>query len=370
METLKKRSYFLQNSILISLIVLMISVSPISAFAEGKNSIKFMNPWIASGGWAMFWSCQDRLWPDEGVSGEVLDGKGSGPVVKAVATGSCEMGYTGIEAAFLGVQVGMPIKIVLIGEENDGTALITIKESGIKALKDFEGKRVGIFPHGHTSLLAKSMLKENNVDLTKIKFTNLNPGSGSQLLMRGKIDALAGIVGSQDMQLIRNGFDPVVFQIKDYGFSIYAFVVIINTDWEKKVGRDTVLKYLRGIARGFILLKTDVKQIVDDMIKYRPSMASSYDSILAEYYPRWQHRYKSDNMDIHGFGWIDKSKMEITQNVFFESKILKEKIGVEKYYTMDYLKDKSFSSLAMEYSRAKLDPNLKSYYDKFISKSK
>ena len=55
---------------------------------------------------------------------------------------------------------------------------------------------------------------------------------------------------------------------------------------------------------------------------------------------------------------------------FFEAEVLKKKIDVEKYYTMEYLTDKSFSSLAMEYARAKLDPNLKAYYDKLISKRK
>ena len=32
-------------------------------FTAEKTTIKFMNPFTPSGGWAMFWSCQDRLGP-------------------------------------------------------------------------------------------------------------------------------------------------------------------------------------------------------------------------------------------------------------------------------------------------------------------
>ena len=52
--------------------------------------------------------------------------------------------------------------------------------------------------------------------------------------MTGKIDALAGNVASQDMELLRNGFDPVVFPIKDYGFSIYR----VCSDHKHRLGEE------------------------------------------------------------------------------------------------------------------------------------
>ena len=356
------------KSVLVFVTALMIVAGASGVLAEEKTTITFINPLSPTGGWAMFWSCQDRFWPEEGVYGEVIDSKGSGDVLKAVSTGSANMGYAAVSAIMQGIQEGMPVRIVLIGAQNDTTALLTIKNKGIENLKDFEGKTIGVFPAGITTPLVKIMLKKNNVDLSSIKFVNVNPGNAPQLLMVGKIDAMTAMAGVQDVQLASNGYDPLVFAIKDYGFSMYAFAVIISTNWEKKVSRETVLKYVRGIVKGFILSKTDVKKMIDDMVKYRPEQRAFYEARLAESYPRWNYTYKSEIVDKYGFGWIDKSRMEETQNVLFESGYLSKKIDAEKYYTKEYITDKTISSSAMEYAKAKLDPNLETYYDKVIPK--
>ncbi|MFH1952670.1 MAG: ABC transporter substrate-binding protein [Pseudomonadota bacterium] len=350
--------------LLILVVTFAVVVISSSAFAQDKIQIKFRNPFSPTGSWAMFWSCQDRFWPQEGVYGEVEDGKGSADVVMAVGSGSSQMGYCQMAAIMVAVQKGMPIQTILIGTQNDTSALFTLKERGFKNLKDFEGKTVGVFPFGYTGPLVKGMLKKNGVDLTRVKFTNVSVGNELPLLATGKLDAFCGMVSAQDVQLLAMGHDVTVFPIKEYGMPIPSDGIIINTNWAKQVGRETVLKYVRGIARGFILAKTDVNAIIEDMIKYRPDQRLVYDVRMAENYPRWHYKYKSDIIEKHGFGWIDKNVMQFTQETLLDVDILKEKIDVEKYYTMEYITDDTFRPLAMEYAKAKLDPNLKTYYDK------
>jgi len=354
----------LLTGLLILVVTFAIMSIPSGAFAQGKIEIKFRNPFSPTGSWAMFFSCQDRFWPEEGVYGEVEDGKGSADVVMAVGSGSSQMGYTQMAAIMTGVQKGMPIQTVLIGTQNDTSALFTLKERGFKNLKEFEGKTVGVFPFGYTGPLVKGMLKKNGVDLTKIKFTNVAVGNEVPLLATGKLDAFCGMIGAQDVQLLAMGHEVTVFSIKEYGIPIPSDGVIINTNWAKQVGRETVMKYIRGIARSFILAKTDVKTLIEDMIKYRPDQRLVYDVRMAENYTRWHYKYKSEIIEKHGFGWIDKNVMQFTQDVLVDVGILKEKIDVEKYYTMDYITDATFRPLAMEYIKAKLDPNLKTYSDK------
>ena len=354
--------------ILTALVILAVALAivsvPADALAQGKIQIKFRNPFSPTGSWAMFWSCQDRFWPDEGVYGEVEDGKGSADVVMAVGSGSSQMGYGQIAAIMAGIQKGMPIQTVLIGTQNDTSALFALKERGFKSLKDFEGKTVGIFPFGYTGPLVKGMLKKNGVDLSKVKFTNVSVGNEVPLLAAGKLDAFCGMVSAQDVQLLAMGHELTVFPIKEHGIPIPSDGIIINTNWAKQVGRETVLKYIRGIARGFILAKTDVKTMIEDMIKYRPDQRLAYDVRMAENYTRWHYKYKSEIIEKHGFGWIDKNVMEFTQDVLIEVGILKEKTDVEKYYTMEYITDKTFRPLATEYIRAQVDPNLKTYHEK------
>jgi ABC-type nitrate/sulfonate/bicarbonate transport system substrate-binding protein len=282
----------------------------------------------------------------------------------AVGSGSSQMGYCQMAAIMTAIQKGMPIQTVLIGTQNDTSALFALKEKGFKGLKEFEGKMVGVFPLGYTGPLVKGMFKKNNVDLAKIKFTNVSVGNEIPLLATGRLDAFCGMVSAQDIQMLALGHEPTVFPIKENGIPIHSDGVIINTNWAKQVGRETVMKYIRGIARSFILAKTDVKTLIEDMIKYRPDQRLVYDVRMAENYTRWYYKYQSDIVEKHGFGWIDKDVLQFTQDVLVDVGILNEKTNVERYYTMEYLTDPSFRPLAMEYVKAKLDPNLKAYYDK------
>jgi len=186
--------------------------------------------------------------------------------------------------------------------------------------------------------------------------------------MQGKIDAMGGMAGSQDLQILSKGFEPIVFLIMDYGISIPANSLIINTNWEEKVGPEIVLKYVRGIMKGFILAKKDRKRVMEDIIKYRPDQKNFYDLRLAQCYPLWNYRYKSDIVEKNGFGWIDKARMANTQDILFDVGLLKKKVDVGEYYTMEYLNDASVRPLAMEFVKSPLDPNLKAYYEKVTQK--
>ena len=350
-----------------TVVALLLSVPSITSAAEGTKII-FTNPFRPLSNWGPFWSAQARYWPEEGVEGEVQDGRGGAAAIKAVAAGSAQMGYVQMSNIMDGIQKGMPIRTILIGEQNDPSGLITLKDGGIKALKDFEGRAVGVFPFGTTGTLSKAMLRKQNVDLSKIKFTNVTPGSGPPLVMQGKIDAMGGMAGSQDLQIQSKGFNTVNFLIMDYGISIPANSLIINTNWEKKVGREIVLKYVRGILKGFILAKMDRKKVMEDIIRFRPNQKNFYDLRLAQCYPLWNYRYKSKIVEKNGFGWIDKARMVKTQDILFDVGLIKKKVDVGTYYTMEYLNDASVRSLAMKFVKSPLDPNLKAYYDKVTQK--
>ena len=369
MKRLEKRSGGFGNWVgfISGIIIIAIGIVSLNAGnAQGEQKIKFKNMWRPSGSWAMFWSAQDRFWPEEGVYGEVEDSKGSTDTVRAVAAGSSQMGYAMLPACLAARVKGAPIQIIAIGEQNDASTLFALKSSGIKALKDFEGKRVGGTPFGGTKYLVQAMLRKNGVDLSKIKFTNVSAGSEVAMLSTEKIDGFTGMLSYQDLLLLKKGQDIVVFPVKDNGIQIPSGCIIANTSWMDEVGRETVLKYLRGIAKGFILSKTDVKKMIEDMIKYRTDQKLFYESALAQTYSRWLAKYKSDIVDEYGWGWIDKKVMEFSQNTLFDAGLLKEKTAVENYYTLEFLTDRTVRPLAIEYADAELDPNMKKYYESYI----
>lgn len=332
-------------------------------FAQPPKKIKltFMNPYAPSTNYAPFWSAERRYWPEENIQAKVLDGRGGAAVFQAIASGSAQAGYCPIDV-LKAIQQGMPIKIIAVGAQNGAVMIFTLKSSGIKTLKDFEGKTIGEFPFGMSKLIGKALLKRHGVNLDKIKFVNVRPGNEMKLLMAGSIDGSFGLLGYQDLHLTCMGREPIKFVADSQsGFNYYDFFVAVNTKWAKKIGYDGMVRFLRGIAKGFLLRKTNVAQSVEDMIYYRPMQKPFKKIRLAEFWSLLPRMLSPDTKK-YGWGVITEKKMKSTQDLLFDIGYLKKKIDVKKYYDDRYLKDPSIQKIAMEFARAPIDPKAEGYF--------
>jgi len=354
-------------SIAMFLVLLGISIEQSCAETPKKIKLIFMNNWSPSIAWAPFWSAQRRFWPEENIEGEVRDGTGGADTVKAVAAGSAKAGYVNIDALHA-IQKGLPITIVAAGDQNTACMLYTLKRSGIKSLKDLEGRRVGQYPFSSTlSPMSKAMLKKQNVDLSKINFINSRPGQGPTMLIGNKLDASLGMVGCQDVRLRAQGYETTTFPFKDYGLDLYGYLLIVNKEWETKIGHDGMVRFLRGVAKGFLLWKTDIEKSVDDIIYYRDMQKAKRKTHLSEY---WAHRprHSSPDLDKHGWGVITEEKLRRTENILFNIGFLKKKIDIKEYYNISYLMDPSVQKIAKKFVSTPIDPKAKEYYDAVTKK--
>jgi len=331
-----------------------------SAGSPQKIKLTFMQPWAPSTNWAPFWSAQRRYWPEENIEAEVLDSKGSALTVQSVASGSVQAGFAGCEA-LKGIQEGMPIKIIAVGLQNDGSGILALKSSGITTLKDFEGKRISQFPFGViTRELPRAMLKRQGVNLEKVKFINMTPGNEMKLLLAGSIDAAVVKLGVQNLHLYCSGHECVEFPSLQYGVNIYEMFVIVNTKWEEEIGYDGMVRFLRGVAKGFLLRKTNSAQTVEDMIYYREMEKPFKKRYMAEFWLSLP-RLMSPDVDKYGWGVVTEEKMKTTQDFLFEIGFLDKKFDTKKYYDDRYLKDPSIQKIAMEFARVPIDPKAEGY---------
>ena len=118
---------------------------------------------------------------------------GSNKALEYLNAGSIDFGSTAGSAALLGRINGNPIKSIYVFSRPEWTALVTRKDSPIKKIEDLKGKRVavtrGTDPH---IFLVRALL---SVGLTEkdISEVLLQHPDGKTALIRGDVDAWAGL---------------------------------------------------------------------------------------------------------------------------------------------------------------------------------
>ncbi len=118
---------------------------------------------------------------------------GSNKALEFLNAGSIDFGSTAGSAALLGKINGNPIKSIYVYSRPEWTALVTRKDTAINKIEDLKGKRVavtrGTDPH---IFLVRSLL---SVGLTEkdISEVLLQHPDGKTALIRGDVDAWAGL---------------------------------------------------------------------------------------------------------------------------------------------------------------------------------
>ena len=141
---------------------------------------------------------RDKGWLEEelkadGIAVRWVQSLGSNKALEFLNAGSIDFGSTAGAAALIGRINGNPIKSVYVYSRPEWTALVTRSDTGIAAVADLKGRRVaatrGTDPHIFLiRALASAGLKEKDITLVPLQH-----GDGKAALIRGDVDAWAGL---------------------------------------------------------------------------------------------------------------------------------------------------------------------------------
>src|SRR6187401_442175 len=135
----------------------------------------------------------EKEFAKDGISVVWVQSAGSNKALEFLNAGSIDFGSTAGSAALVSKINGNPIKSIYVYSRPEWTALVTRKDSGINKIEDLKGKRVavtrGTDPH---IFLVRALQK---VGLTEKDITPvlLQHPDGKTALIRGDVDAWAGL---------------------------------------------------------------------------------------------------------------------------------------------------------------------------------
>lgn len=287
-------------------------------------------------GWGMhtpyFVALEKGFYREEGLDLKIVPGKGAEEAITLVASGKEEFGIALADSFLAAVAKGVPIKVIAMDQQESPSAIFALKESGIKAPKDLEGRTLAQPPATSMRHVIPIALRKAGVDVDKVKFVDAPAGSEVQLMLAGKIDSSVGFSMGQPMTLKEQNREAVVFTMKDFGIDLYGTMLITN-DKVLKERPQIVEKFLRGTLKGLIWQYQNVQAANDILLKHRPErtkIEADKSKIIFE-------TYKVDEVKQNGWGFMSDARWQKTVDVLVQGKVLEKPLEVKNLYTNEFL---------------------------------
>jgi ABC-type nitrate/sulfonate/bicarbonate transport system substrate-binding protein len=160
--------------------------------------------------------------------------------------------------------------------ENSTYRIVVKSESPVHALKDLEGKKLGVFPGTSATRMLSAFLKKKGVDPQKIAFVPLPPSAQVSSLESGAIEALFA-------------YDPLTLtappgRYRALSNSVYAELIepcplgvsVVARDFERRRPR-AALKAVTVVQQGIAYMGAhpdEVKALLPKFTKMTPEVAA------------------------------------------------------------------------------------------------
>ncbi|WP_425467731.1 ABC transporter substrate-binding protein [Phreatobacter stygius] len=246
--------------------------------AQALTSVKFTLGWKTQGSDAPYFVARDKGYFREAGLDVVIDqGEGSGATVTRIMGGAYDAGFGDINAIIQNAATRPADTPVMVYQmwNQPPFAFVAKTSSGIKTIRDLEGRTLGGAPGTPTTRLLPVFAKANNLDLAKMKLTSMAPNLQEPMLIQGQIDAALVFNITSYFNLVLNRQDPdkdfTWFAFGDYGLDLYSNGMMVS----QKLIRDNP----RAVAG---LVKAVNKASIDVAADQTMAMASvqSYDGLV------------------------------------------------------------------------------------------
>ena len=188
--------------------------------------------WIASGEHTEFFVA-DQLgyFADEGLAVTILEGNGSGSVVKLISAKNNDFGIADFGALSKSVAEGVRAKAVLLIYRKNPGGILSLKSTGINGPKDLEGKTLGTAPAEGPFIIFPAYMKANSVDQSKVKIVNMDPAVKVAALCSKQVNSIIEFATAEGPVARGQCTEPVVEQLyANFGVTSISSGIVVNPD--------------------------------------------------------------------------------------------------------------------------------------------
>ncbi len=220
----------------------------------------------------------------EGIDLTINEGRGSGNTVQVVAAGSDTFGMADSSSLITTASKGADVKSVMSLLNSTGFSVVSLASSGIKTPKDLEGKSLAVSPGDPLGQLFRALAAHNKLDMSTIKFVQVDPAAKVVSVLEKKVDALLGGADDQYFLIKYKGQEPAALRYADHGANIVG-MTILTTGNLIKTKPDLVRRFVKASVRSWEEAKKNPNAAVDAALKVKSDLnrQSTLDQMMVDF---------------------------------------------------------------------------------------
>ena len=207
----------------------------------------------------------------EGIDLEIGEGQGSGRAVQIVAAKGDTFGLSDGASIINGVTKGAPIKAVMGIMNTTPFAVIARADSGIKTMRDLEGKTIAATTGEAGLTILPALLKGAKLDPAKVGFLRVDGPTKIVSVLEKRAQALLGGSENQPFILEQRGVQAVVFNYADYGVNTMGLAIHVHADTLKDKPK-LVEGFIRATRKAYAEAERNPEVAIAAGVKVKPDM--------------------------------------------------------------------------------------------------
>jgi NitT/TauT family transport system substrate-binding protein len=299
--------------------------------------VTLQSKWVTQAQFAGYYAAlEEGFYEDEGLDVTIRPG---GPDIvpeQVVLGGQAEFGIDWLDNLLATRDQGQNIVNIAQVFTRSGMTEVTWKDTGLDAITDLEGKKVGVWLGGNEHKLFAALTK-NGIDPQKDAEVVAQPFDMNLFLNR-EVDAAAAMTYNELAQVLEvenpdtgelyTLDDLNVFLMSELGTGALEDGIFVREDWiADEANQDIARRFLKASFRGWIHCRDNPDSCVDTVLANGPT--------LGEGHQRWQ--MNEINALIWpaplGIGVMDPASFDVTNQIATDYKIIKQPATADAYRT-------------------------------------
>lgn len=271
----------------------------------------------------------------EGIDLTVGEGQGSVRTVQTVATGGDTFGLADAGSVIAGATKGATV-VSVMGILNKSPYAISFRaDSGVKTIKDIEGKTIAASAGEASLALLPALWKTNGIDGSKVHILNVDGAGKIVAVLQKRVDGLLAGLENQVVVLDQKGLKQTVFSFADLGANTEGLTILVSkSTLDNKP--DLVARFVRATRKAIELSRTDPEKAVAAAIAEKPQ--ADHDLLKAQLVSSLDLLESSDSKG-HALGYMAPADWVRTLDLMKQYQELTTEMAVDSFYTNKFVEN-------------------------------
>jgi len=310
-----------------------------STQAQTLTPVKLQLKWVAQAQFAGYYvALEEGFYKEQGLDVTILPGGPDITPLQVLAGGGADFALAWLPDGLAARDKGVDTVNIAQVYQRSGMREVIWKDTGLKSVKDFKGKKVGVWCCGnqyelYAALVKNGMSPENTDDVTIV-----NQPFDMNLFLSREVDAAAAMTYNELAQILETKNpktgklytldDLTVVSFGDEGTAMLQDSIYASAAWLAKTGNaDTAVKFLAASFKGWAYARDNFKESVDTVLKNGTTLGTGHQT--------WQLNEVNKLIwpSAKGVGVMDADAFKVTADIALKYKQISKAPDADAYRT-------------------------------------